>query len=471
MKKYSKILLIAVCVFLLAGCDFLNVEKLGQNDIPKTFSNMDGLRTAKVGMYRELYDFYDGSGYMKYAEIAADMVDLTPTATDMLVQYNYVSRPEDVTTVVEYIWRDGYSVLANANNILYYAPGLRDAFPNSAKEIDLIRAQALFVRALAHFMLCNTYAQPYNYTSDASHPGVPALTRLAGSSDLVGRNTVAEVYKRITDDLQEACTLFGSNNVNSPYEITYRACKALQARIYLYMGNMESAAECASEVMKSMALTPRDKYESMMHADIAGDETIFRIDGLNISSHALRTFYATDGPAIASSKLRNTFYDAGDIRWQMVSGRTIRKYHNAKEDITGTTKPAEKDIPYAPFILRLSEMYLIRAEAYCGLNQLDAAAADLKAIIARAMGKTVAEVGLSYTNAADLMNIIERERILELTGEGHRFFDLIRWKRGVERSPDTNSYVKTMTYPNNKFILPITRTEMDGNKGMTQNPM
>jgi hypothetical protein len=116
-------------------------------------------------------------------------------------------------------------------------------------------------------------------------------------------------------------------------------------------------------------------------------------------------------------------------------------------------------------------MYLIRAEAYCGLNQLEAAATDLKAIIARAMGKTVAEVGLSYANAADLMKIIERERILELTGEGHRFFDLIRWKRGVERSSDTNSYVKTMTYPNNKFILPITRTEMDGNKGMTQNPM
>ena len=153
----------------------------------------------------------------------------------------------------------------------------------------------------------------------------------------------------------------------------------------------------------------------------------------------------------------------------MLSGNIFRKYYHPSEDLT--PKPNEYEIPYAPFILRLTEMFLIRAEACCSLNQLDQSAADLKAIIARATGKVATEVVLNYTNATDLMHYIERERILELTGEGHRLFDIIRWKHDMERNSDTNSSVRTVTYPNNKFILPIPRTEMDGNKGMVQNPL
>jgi len=463
--------LLSASLFLFgsSGCsNFLNVDKLGKNDVPKTFSDMDGLRTSLTGMYRLLYNYYDGD-YLKYSEVAADMIDLRPTASDMIVQYNYLSQQEDVTTSVEYIWRDGYHLMANANNILYYAPDLKATFPHHAKEIDLICAQALFVRALTHFMICNTYAQPYNYTSDASHIGIPALTRLPGANDLVKRNSVAEVYQRITEDLRDAYNLFGSLTIESPYFISGMACRALQARIYLYMGDMQAALECASDVIAAMTLTPRSDYARMMQAEVAGSEAIFRINGIRINSHTLRKFYGSDGSAFASSKFSGTFYDNNDVRWQMLSGNILRKYWNPSEDLI--PKPNEFEIPFAPFILRLTEIYLIRAEAYCEMNQPAQAAADLKAIIARAIGKPVEEVVLNYSGAADLMNIVERERILELTGEGHRLFDITRWKQNMVRNSDTNSSVRTVTYPNNRFILPIPRTEMDGNKGMVQNPM
>jgi hypothetical protein len=348
-------------------------------------------------------------------------------------------------------------------------PDLKATFPHHGREIELISAQALFIRALDHFMICNTYAQPYNFTADASHLGVPALTRISGSNDLVKRNTVAQVYRRITDDLQEALTLFGSLTIESPYRVSGMACKALQARIYLYMGNMQAAFDAASEVITAMELCPRNQYVNMMYADVPGTEAIFRVNGIRIKSHSLRKFYDSDGSSITSSKLIGTFYDNNDVRRELISGNNIRKYHNPKEELV--SKPDEEDIPFAPFVLRLSEMYLIRAEACCALNKPDQAANDLKTLIARATGKTAAEVSLPYTNTTDIMRYVERERILELTGEGHRFFYILRWKQNLVLTSDTNSSVRTLSYPNNKFVLPIPRTEMEGNKGMVQNPM
>lgn len=69
-------------------------------------------------------------------------------------------------------------------------------------------ANALFLRALVHFDLVKVYAQNYNYTTDASHLGIPIVLKIPGPNDNLKRNTVENVYAQILGDLKDADALF-----------------------------------------------------------------------------------------------------------------------------------------------------------------------------------------------------------------------------------------------------------------------
>src|SRR3712207_5384149 len=124
----------------------------------------------------------------------------------MLDQYNFVPNAVSATTSY-YIWYSLGTALANANNIIQYAPIVAKDFPERADFCEQQRGQALFLRALCHFDLVRVFAQPYNYTADASHLGIPVLTITPGPNDNPSRNTVKEVYDQILIDLKEAATI------------------------------------------------------------------------------------------------------------------------------------------------------------------------------------------------------------------------------------------------------------------------
>ncbi|MNL62487.1 SusD family protein [compost metagenome] len=96
------------------------------------------------------------------------------------------------------------------------------------------------------------------------------------------------------------------------------------------------------------------------------------------------------------------------------------------------------------------------------------AAADLSIISNRAHPDRA--ITITYTSTADLYKQIADERNRELCFENHRFFDIIRRKENLLRGGDCNSNVCGLTYPNNKFVLPIPTKEVEANKGMIQNP-
>ena len=163
------------------------------------------------------------------------------------------------------------------------------------------------------------------------------------------------------------------------------------------------------------------------------------------------------------------FTDPNDIRRKLlVDEYTLlpdcQKYVSKNQGLTDSDKHND------PFVLRVSEMYLNRAEAYLNKNLPDKAAEDIKVIQARALGKESAEITLEYADNEELAHIIEIERIKELCFEGHRLFDITRRKKNLVRSSSTTSSLKSLTYPNDNFILPIPRRELDANKNMQPNP-
>jgi hypothetical protein len=107
-------------------------------------------------------------------------------------------------------------------------------------------------------------------------------------------------------------------------------------------------------------------------------------------------------------------------------------------------------------VIRLAEMYLIRAEALAYSNgSIDAIKADIDVVRTRA--------GLQGTTATDYPSLklaIEYERRHEFAFEGHRWFDLVRTHRATAVLGIDEKYT----------LFPIPLSEMQTNKLMTQNP-
>ena len=474
INKLFSIIASLLMICALNGCHFLEVEKLGKSDIEGYFKEFDGLKTAMYGAYSVTYDFYDAH-FSKYAEVAGNMTRLSSVTSsdDMVDQYNFTSSPDQETTAVGYIWKDGFVIMSNVNNILYYAPGLKKSFPNNVRDIELIEAQALFLRALTHLNISLCYGQHYTYTPDASHLGIPVLTRLPSAGETILRNTVKEVYEQILSDLTSAIEIFADTPPTSAYYASADACKALLSRVYLCMEDWEKAEQYASDVIPKFPLTPREKYAEMYHnPNYLGTEAIFRLSGYKAST-TLKKFYDPTSPvATPADTLMSLFDNQEDVRLSLLKYTNDNGYTvNActKFFIPDNTIPDE-DRHYDPFVLRASEMYLNRAEARCNMGDLDGAARDLKTLIARAEGISESSVQLTYNGKAELMQLIVKERVKELCFEGHNFFDITRRRSDLVREASTNSVVRYMAYPSDYFVLPIPQIEMDSNIGIQPNP-
>lgn len=118
-------------------------------------------------------------------------------------------------------------------------------------------------------------------------------------------------------------------------------------------------------------------------------------------------------------------------------------------------------------ILRVSEMYLIRAEALNESDKTGEAAADIEALQSRAMG---VEVKLPDMSKEQMAALIEEERIKELCFEGQRLWDITRRHKDLVRTDDSSATVKEIKYPDYRFILPIPAVELESNDNMKNNP-
>ncbi len=469
MKKIiTKYILLGSMAFGIGACDFLEVDPIGKTTIPVFFTDMEGIRAALPGTYSAVYDYYS-SEFFKYPEVAGNMVRLNIVGgtADMVNQYNFTSDASDETEAVGYIWKKIYEAMANVNNIIQYQPDLLEKFPKQKDELDRILAEALYLRALTHFDMVRVYAQPYNYTSDASHLGIPVLLKTPGADDNVSRKTVKEVYTQIIADLEKAVELFGDKESQGVYYASKNAAYALLSRVYLYMGNWDKVISYSSILINEYPLSQGDDYLDMYMNMKAGNEAIFRLNGTNKKS-SLATFYSPAAPVtIPADTLISLFDDQNDIRLSLLTndkGEHICFKYYIKGNV------AEADKHYDPFVARVSEMYLNRAEAYLNKNMLTEAATDIKAIIARGLNTTIENVELNTTSKTELTHTLEKERDKELCFEGHQFFDITRKKQNLVREAGSNSSVQRINYPSDYFVLPIPLKELEANTNMQPNP-
>lgn len=465
-----KIVIASALLLMFTSCDFLEVETVGRTTMPNFFSDVPGLKAGLTGSYSKMYGYYSSEFY-KYPDVAGNMVDLNiiGSEVEMIDQYNFTSDPEQEVGAVGYIWRKILETLANVNNVLEYAPPLIDQYPNQRSEIEMVQAQALFLRALCHFDLFRVYAQPYNYTADASHPGVPVLLMTPGPDDLPSRATAAQLFDQVIKDLLEAEQLFGERSMTDAYHASKESVWALLSRVYLYKEDWTNSILYSTRVIDRMPLAHGDDYLEMYHNLVPGKEAILRFNGL-LKSKSLNSFYSSNEPiAVAADSLLSLFTDSEDIRLQLFApGKNNALEITTKYRIMVEYTPDQER--YDPFVLRVSEIYLNRSEAYLRADEPAKAIDDLKAIIARALNKNVEELLINHQDDDQLMQLIKEERAKELSFEGHNFFDIVRYKDDLVRGGTTLSNVVHLPYPNDLFVLPIPQSELNANTNMEGNP-
>ena len=480
MKTLKHISVFLLLVPLLASCHFLEVEKTGKTSIKNFYSDIYALDAAVNGVYGLTYKFYDN--YMVlYPEVTGDLVRLQATTSEWRQQFDFISDESDETSAVGYIWKNGYEIIANANEVIQYGPSVSDRFPQQTASVRNYIAQAYFIRALIHLDLSLVYGQTYTYSADGSHLGTAVMTSIPDVKSKIARSSAAVTYKRILDDLRTASDMFADGWTKGCYYASPAACKALMARVYLYMGNYSEAKKCASEVIADygLSLTPRSDYVAMFCARKEGPEAIFRLNGLSGGSK-LGSMFDYNTPSMnPSSKLMDIFssdehsWTGTDVRSELLSYKSSGgdEFSGVCMKFTDTEDIDDTQKRYDPFVLRLSEMYLIRAEAACHDGDTDTAVSDIAALEARARGVKASDINVTFSSIDDLAGIVQRERIKELFLEGHRLFDLTRRHETLTRDVACGSSVLTLTYPDDRFVLPIPLVELDANEAMQPNPI
>ena len=479
MKRIiNKAIVLFAAALLSSSCHFLEVDKIGKSDIESFFESEESVEAAVTGCM----DLLDGlvDDYMiLYPEICGDLVVMNASESGMWSYlYNFDLSEAYNTTPIGFVWNNAYELVLNTCEIIDYAPQVKNNYPNAASRIDRQVAHAHYLRAIATFYLALCYSQHYTYSADASHLGVILMSSFPDLNAEIIRSDAASTYKFIVSDLKEAYKLYEDNRSPDPHYPSRAAVQALLARIYLYMEDYEDAVGCATDVIDNydFTLTPRDGYFDMFTTvSSRGKESIFRLNGYGQNSTVGKAFDYQTYMLLPSQKLKSVFKEdaingAADVRESLITFGGMPKSMGCSMKYTILEQVSDKEKAVDLFVSRLSEMYLIRAEALAHLGRdLDMAADDVARIRSRATGLNIDSCRPAL-NPESILEAVSRERVKELYHEGHRLFDITRRRENLERDEATTSTVRTMTYPNDDFIFPIPGIEMEANKAMQPNP-
>lgn len=458
-----------IYIFLLlsfTACnDKLTLSPAVQLPTEDALTDIAGVNAGISGMYAGMRSVnYYGRNFLVIPELAADNVYLSATNSNRFpstFRVTWLTSDGDITN----LWNQTYTVMLRANNIINSIPALKDG---TDAEKNSALGQALFVRALTHFDLLRVFAQPYAI-GGGSAPGIPVMTKFEVGSP--ARNTEDEVYTQIIDDLTQAKSLLESDAGN-PYNANAYSVSALLARVYLYKGDNANAVTESSVVINSgeyAIVTAKDLPD--FYNTPGTSEDIFTLRVLStesLGSDDVGRIYLKPGYGdIRVSPDIVKVFDTDDARYTsfiLPFSGSPAEYENEKfygqDGISGL---------YSPKILRISEQYLIRAEANAKLGNYVAAIEDVNAI--RANRKLP---GLVNIPDADVLANVLLERRKELMFEGHRYFDLLRNKQDIVRTfcgdaVELNTPACTYPATSPTVIPPIPQREIDVNKNIQQN--
>lgn len=483
-KYFNKIAVFAMLIFLLSNCS-KPLETTPKNSLDLTFAlnTKEGLQATLVAIYNSLQSSnYYGRDFYVIPELLADNCEITVGNTN-----RFITQGNNTPGAHVNIWAAAYANINRANIIITFI----DNSQSTAAEKLQGKGEAYFLRALMYHDLVKTYARSPLFLSSGTggsfNLGVPIITTPVITGEAITfpkRNTIAEVYTQIMQDINSANSLLSNSGV--AYRARKVAVQALASRVELYNGNWAQSERWADSVIlqNTVPLAPASNYfNTTAVAPAWGNghaETIFGLSYQtgenNPGGEGLQYIYYRNLPTIqgyadatTQLSLRNAYGVVGTTSTDLRFVNLVSVQTKSSQQVFFTKKwPGLRQLGQDDImIFRTSEVYLNRAEARArqGGAKEALAIADVNLIKARAGIPTLVVSGGLTGNA--LITEILKERRVELAYEGHRLFDLVRNGLDVNKNP-SNIVFGTNAY--NFLIAPILQADVDANPQLIKNP-
>jgi len=441
-KSLYRFLTLSLIVVSVSSCeDLLQLEPAQSLSNETALDNDQGVKQALIGAYDNMSQTsLLGGELMRNAELYGGAGEIlwvgTYTAPREIFNRDILALNGDVLD----FWTDAYEVINSCNNVINAIDIVLPA--DQAR----VKGEALALRAWAHFELTRMFGQQYEAGLDNTQLAVPLIlipTLNFGDNVDVARNTVEECYAQVIADLTEAESLLPEKNDEF---INKYVAAALLARVYLQKADYAAARDAANRVIGSNDFQLNDTFAETFANDDATNEDVFSVENSELdNSNVMATYFAINdfgGRAdIEIEPEHLALYDDADARKAMflVDG-----------DATYTTKFNNEFGNVS--IIRIAEMYLIRAECNERLGTaIGASPVD-------DYNKTHERAGLPAAVTVTLDAIL-LERRLELAFEGFKVHDIKRLKLTVG----------PMNYNDPKMIYPVPISEIEINPSLIQN--
>lgn len=465
--KTKFIIIIAVLCFSAASCK----KELYQNpttskDISKFLTNQTEIEEYINSVYGNLQSTGLYSLYLPaFAEIPSDNTyDQVPSNDNgnygQLDQFAIIPAND----IVETTWRDSYQAIQKANVVLNR---IDDIAYSDATLKQSRKGEMLFIRALLYFNLVRLYGDVPLVITETTDPNL-----FFGQ----GRQPATKVYDQIKADLTAANGLLPDASSQSG-RVIKTAAEALLGKVLLTLKDYTNAKTQLLTVVNSARHVLLPKVQDVFAVSNENNkEIIFSVQftsGVNGNAEGSLMYQQFSPSAtVSGAKGHNlptlslyNLYASNDLRKGVyVSLASTGAPFNSK--LSAPSSTVITDGPSDFVVLRYADVILMLAEAENELGNTGQSATYLNMIRTRA-----GLAGTALVSQSALRDAIALERRLELVGEGHRWFDLLRTGTAVavmnQWFKDNNILI---TIDQHNLLMPIPQSQVNTDPAIKQNP-
>lgn len=470
MRNLFRTVLCLGMMITIISCnlDFVPKSSLVSGSYWKSESDVSSSVTA---MYYSLSKALS-NGYYDWGELrGGNWIGNQPSGPD---QYDIITNNIKSTNSAAK-WTNLYQTINRANLTIRYAPDV--SMMSSVKSGYLSESYA--VRALAYFYIVRVWGDAPLF--------LEPVEEYTTENVFKGRTSVSTILEHIISDLETA-EMYAqpiSNNAFSRSRINIMSIYAIMTDVYAWMheydkviGVMEkvNALTRSKSYWQTMTLTSGtsqsafstqwraifSKFDRDQTYDKLNKERIFYLsyNELENGTNGNTSYFCIGVAKAMPSEQLMALYEPGDYRYAATFSSGLTKKmtlkfwpDNSKFGTGGVV--SDSDL----ILYRMSDLVLLHAEALAATGQLEQAVAELNKIRGRAGLKEYAST--HFLTPAELISAILKERTVELIGEGKYWFDLLRTGHAGD--------IGGVEDPS-KYLFPISKTHLDENDKLSQNP-
>lgn len=369
------------------------------------------------------------------------------------------------------IWSYDYEGISRANQAiaLLTREDIVSITTLSEEDRDRLLGEAYFLRAFYYFDLLNNFG------------GVPLLVEpledFSSAYEISARATQEEVLNLIRDDLQKSVELLPMQKYSvpsEPWRVSIGAAKAMQAKVELYQENWQQVISHIEELQSWNFYSLNDHYFDAFRVgkEFEENEVIFAYDHVQGANPAKGNGLAAlmGWGFVAPTEDFLAAFEENDAR----RGYTVDVENQQVNKLLGSLDGSFKgdgDSPGNRIFIRYADVLLWKAEALINIGQIEEGLAIIDRIRTRAENTPLIEGGLGELedyaglglSKEEALEILRRERRVELGFESHRFNDLKRWGLADEVLGALGK-----NFQDNHYLYPIPQGEIDKSGGMIE---